>query len=642
MIHYLGNTICYVSLLISLLELGYFIFGTKSNLIYRVTDSTENYKTIAMVLAMLALILAFVYHDFSLVSVYSNSSTSQPLIYRISASWSHHNGSILLWTTVMQCQSFIFRKYSRFDNTIKYQSLNIHNIIIAMFLGYMMLFSNPFDKMPDTVNNGLGMNTILQDHMVSIHPTKLYIGYIGSILIFAISCGILTSRQKISQDILKKMQPWIMFSWTVLFAGISLGSKWAYSELGWGGFWFWDPVENISLIVLLILTTMFHVNMMAYQSHDNRIVARISLKLGLIAGISAVIGTLIIRSGSLTSVHSFAAGVDRGLAMLVICIAMISIAIISYTRFTGFPTEASKTTSTNHIKNKIIMIIGMHYLITMIIAVVAIGTLLPIIMNLFNVHISIGIGYYNKICGIITILILSLCSFVTALDIRYRYSIKRIVICCILGSAITALMILSQYRILIVRFDSLISIIIILISNILIVLTASFGLHNRHNVVAMLFGHTGISIMLIGAVFAAQFGRDMSIIMEKDKMYDIYNFDIIYRGVRYDRGKNYLTRISSFDIIDRSTKTAFTSHPETRFYPIEDTFGTDSDIIHSGASDLYMTIGKLIPKKDNNHESIETSIFYRPMIRFIWLGSIMIYMGGLFSLIKLIRFKTND
>ena len=267
-----------------------------------------------VIVSFLGLIISFIISDFSNETVYNHSHTTKPLFYKISGSWGNHEGSLLLWLLVLTLFIFLFLLKSKEQNK-QYRILTLlfQQIIIIGFFFFVIKTSNPFNYIFPIPNEGLGLNPILQDPALAIHPPILYLGYVGSSIIFSSTLAA-TSVNYISKEWANHIKQWILISWVFLTLGILLGSIWAYYELGWGGFWFWDPVENVSLMPWLALTTLLHCILLL----EKKLALRswvIILSISTFA--LSMCGTFLVRSGILNSVHTFANDPERGLFILI-------------------------------------------------------------------------------------------------------------------------------------------------------------------------------------------------------------------------------------------------------------------------------------------------------------------------------------
>lgn len=280
-----------------------------------------------VVVSFLTLVISFIISDFSNETVFNNSHTTKPLFYKISGTWGNHEGSLLLWLLVLTLFIFIFLLRTK-NQPIKYKILTLvfQQVIIIGFFLFLILTSNPFNYLFPVPNEGLGLNPILQDPALAIHPPILYLGYVGSSIIFS-SALAATSLKMVSTNWAIHIKKWVLISWIFLTLGILLGSIWAYYELGWGGFWFWDPVENVSLMPWLALTTLLHCILVLERKET---LTSWVIILSIATFTLSMCGTFLVRSGILNSVHTFANDPERGLFILIFLFTLISLSLLIF------------------------------------------------------------------------------------------------------------------------------------------------------------------------------------------------------------------------------------------------------------------------------------------------------------------------
>ena len=302
-------------------------FISFSENIYAVVRKTSYIISVLLVLSFISLIISYINSDFSVLNIYNNSHTSKPLIYKISGTWGNHEGSLLMWLAILGVYSFFLTYFS----DTSYQTFNskvffTKNLVNFGFIGFTIFTSNPFLRITPIPEEGNGLNPVLQDPGLALHPPLLYLGYVGLTIPFAYSIAALIEG-KVNKIWAKETRPWILTSWIFLTLGISLGSFWAYYELGWGGWWFWDPVENVSLLPWLLLTALLHSNRVT-EKRDN--LKSWTILLSIIAFSLTLLGTFIVRSGLLTSVHAFASDPARGIYILSFLFLITTSALILY------------------------------------------------------------------------------------------------------------------------------------------------------------------------------------------------------------------------------------------------------------------------------------------------------------------------
>ena len=345
-----------------------------------------------VVISFLSLVLSFVFSDFSNETVFNNSHTTKPLFYKIAGTWGNHEGSLLLWLFVLTLFIFIFLLRSKSQST-KYKILTLvfQQIIIIGFFIFLIKTSNPFNFLFPTPEEGLGLNPILQDPALAIHPPILYLGYVGSSIIFSSALSA-TSLNLITKTWASHIKKWVLISWIFLTLGILLGSIWAYYELGWGGFWFWDPVENVSLMPWLALTTLLHCILVLEKK---LILTSWVIILSIATFTLSMCGTFLVRSGILNSVHTFANDPERGLFILIFLFSLIFLSLFIFFFFY----KANKDTPTSFFwLSKEAAIIINNWFMMYFLSVVLIGTVYPIFLDVLSSQkISVGPPFYHKL-----------------------------------------------------------------------------------------------------------------------------------------------------------------------------------------------------------------------------------------------------
>ena len=345
-----------------------------------------------VLISFLSLIISFVISDFSNETVFNNSHTTKPLFYKISGTWGNHEGSLLLWLLVLTLFIFLFLLRTK-NQPIKYKilTLGFQQVIIIGFFLFLIQTSNPFNYLFPVPDEGLGLNPILQDPALAIHPPILYLGYVGSSIIFS-SVLAATTLKMVSTSWAIHIKKWVLISWIFLTLGILLGSIWAYYELGWGGFWFWDPVENVSLMPWLALTTLLHCILVLERKE---ILTSWVIVLSIATFTLSMCGTFLVRSGILNSVHTFANDPERGLFILIFLFALIFLSLFIFFFFH----QNSKNNSSNFFwLSKETSILVNNWFMMYFLSVVLIGTVYPIFLDVISSQkISVGPPFYHKL-----------------------------------------------------------------------------------------------------------------------------------------------------------------------------------------------------------------------------------------------------
>ena len=392
----MASLIGYYSLIIGLSISFLIIFFSIKNLSKSKLDNkiifSVFFQFFFVSLSFLGLVQSFISSDFSNETVFNHSHTTVPTFYKISGAWGNHEGSLLLWLLVLTLFIFLFLLRSN-DQPKKYRILTLlfQQIIIVGFFVFLIKTSSPFNYIFPIPNEGLGLNPILQDPALAIHPPILYLGYVGSSIIFSSALAAVVTNY-ISSSWAKHIKKWILTSWIFLTLGILLGSIWAYYELGWGGFWFWDPVENVSLMPWLALITLLHCTLVLEKK---QILTSWVVILSIATFTLSMCGTFLVRSGILNSVHTFANDPERGLYILIFLSILVFLSIFIFLFF--YKSEKTTTNSFFWLSKETSILIN-NWFMMYFLSVVLIGTTYPIFLEVLSSEkISVGPPFYNKL-----------------------------------------------------------------------------------------------------------------------------------------------------------------------------------------------------------------------------------------------------
>ena len=393
MIPEIGHILLIITFVSSFIQAIFWIItlGSKNtvNLIILQKFAVTNFILISSSFSIL--LYSFIISDFSLLIVTNNSHSLKPLIYKISGLWGNHEGSLMLWALILSFFTYLIsRNKSQISFKLLSSILGVQTLILFSFLAFILFTSNPFERLEIPPLDGKGLNPLLQDPGLAFHPPILYLGYVGLSVSFSFAVAALITGE-INQIWARQIRPWITIAWSALTLGIALGSWWAYYELGWGGWWFWDPVENASFMPWLIATALLH----SVRLLETRLILVSWTVLLAILGFSfSLLGTFIVRSGLLTSVHAFATDPSRGIFILIILTIATGVPLILYAiRSSDLYTE--KKIEFNVFSKETALLINNLFLSTATLTIL-IGTLYPLFLDAFNGEkISIGPAYYN-------------------------------------------------------------------------------------------------------------------------------------------------------------------------------------------------------------------------------------------------------
>jgi cytochrome c-type biogenesis protein CcmF len=571
-----------------------------------------------VVISFLCLIISFVLSDFSNETVFNNSHSTKPLFYKIAGTWGNHEGSLLLWLFVLTFFIFIFILKTQ-NQPIKYKLLTLifQQIIIIGFFFFLLKTSNPFNHLYPTPSEGLGLNPILQDPALAIHPPILYLGYVGSSIIFS-SALAATSLNLVSKKWASHIKRWILISWFFLTIGILLGSIWAYYELGWGGFWFWDPVENVSLMPWLALTTLLHCILVLERKS---ILSSWVIILSIATFTLSMCGTFLVRSGILNSVHTFANDPERGLFILIFLFVLIFLSLFI---FFFFHKNGEKTLHSFSWLSKETSILVNNWFMMYFLSVVLIGTVYPIFLDvMISKKISVGPPFYNKL--IIPFLVPFL--LMMAIGPRLKWTIsklqdKKYLISLLVISIILAYLILKNFNQSILIYTVLVSSAFYLF----FISLRDFFVKNRN--ISQNIAHFGFSLLILSILFNNLFSSETITNLKVGETFENSDTKIVFESVNQKQEKNYKSIIANFNIYNSNGDKDKLS-PELRIY--------NQPIIVTSEADIKTTIMKdkfIVINLVQNQEFFNVRYQVKPFMLWIWLSVILISIGGFLSILK--------
>ena len=620
MLSNLGNILLFANVILSfsIIYNANKSLKTSSNLINKNIFQLSLIQSTLIIICFFTLIAAFIISDFSLVTVYQNSHSLKPLFYKIAGTWGNHEGSLLLWAIILTIFSFLFLIYNK-DHPKKFRLLTliVQNTLILGFLFFILFNSNPFSSLSPVPSEGLGLNPILQDPALAIHPPLLYVGFVGSSIYFSAAIASLISNYT-EKSFSYSIKNWILISWCFQTLGILVGSIWAYYELGWGGFWFWDPVENASLLPWFAMTALFH-SLIVFEKRN--IFYFWVIILCLITFILSVTGTFLVRSGILNSVHTFASDPSRGLYILLFLSLMIFGSI--FLLFKKYKNEDYKLNQNS--KETFILINNwfmMFYLIT-----VLLGTIYPIFTDaLTDNKISVGPPFYNTIIlPVVIIFLLFMAIGPKAKWIKNKFKDIKIYFFILLASC--------GLNFLIIFFFKSYSILsnLILISAIFLILSSLIDLTNaiKKNKfdLARIISHAsfGFLVLFIGLNNIFTIEKDYNIKLGETKKFE--NYSIKLQNLELKNFKNYQAVIGELEIKNVNLNRTNILKPEIRIYDNPRTLTYEASIKTSISKDYYLTMSN-IDRSDYYNIKFQK----KPLMMWIWVSVIMIVFGGFLRL----------
>ena len=571
-----------------------------------------------VLLSFTSLIYSFLISDFSNETVYNNSHTTKPIFYKISGTWGNHEGSLLLWLLVLTLFIFLFVIYSK-KQPIRYRLLTIffQQLIISGFFLFLILTSNPFNLLLPVPKEGLGLNPILQDPALAIHPPILYLGYVGSAIIFSASLSSLVNRN-INSNWAQHIKQWTLLTWIFLTIGILLGSIWAYYELGWGGFWFWDPVENVSLIPWLCLTALLHTLTVLEKRN---LLKSWTMILSIATFTFSMSGTFLVRSGILNSVHTFANDPQRGVFILTFLFILIFLSLILF--FVYQDNEKNKQKQI-HIISKETSILVNNWFMMYFLSVVLIGTIYPIFLEvLINEKISIGPPFYNKL--LIPFLIPFLIFMSIGPNFKWiKHNLKKI----------------NYFRIILFIISLFLSFLIIKYTSSNLLISTIFGgsaiylffitvkdLFKKKYLFAQSISHFGFSLFILSILLNSIFSTEFSANMKIGEKVNYKNESIKFLKLNVSEKDNYKSLIANFEIINKNK--SISMFPEVRIYNEPNILTSEADIITSIFADKFIVINLI-----KGEEIFNVRYQTKPFMIWIWVSTSLIAFGGLLGLLK--------
>jgi len=573
---------------------------------------------------------AFLSHDFSVMYVAQNSNTNLPLIYLISGVWGGHEGSLLLWSLVLAVWTGAVAVFTpNVPRVMRARVLAVLGMVSCGFLLFIIATSNPFDRLLPGALEGRDLNPLLQDIGLAIHPPMLYIGYVGFAVAFAFSIAALISGQ-VDSAWARWSRPWTNIAWLFLTLGIALGSWWAYYELGWGGWWFWDPVENASFMPWLVGTALMH--SLAITEKRGTFKAWTAL-LAIFAFSLSLLGTFLVRSGVLTSVHAFASDPSRGVFILGFLVVVVGGSLTLY----AWRAPLLKSPAETRLVSRDGALLLNNAFLTVVTSAILLGTLYPIAIDAMGGKISVGPPYFN----LMFISLMAPLGVLIGIGMLIRWkqdSLAR------LGAKLKypALLVLVVALALSFFFSQWFWGAFLGIAMALwIAVTAAMAIYERfHNrafmstlrstpagFYGMLLGHLGIAVFIVGITLTSLYTVEKDVRMAPGDTYTVEGYEFTFHGVRDFNVDNYVATRGGFSVRSESSDYQTEMFPEKRIYPVQTSPMTEAAIDAKLSRDLFIALGEPLDQEG----AWAVRIYYKPFIRWIWLGAIIMSIGGLFA-----------
>ena len=578
-------------------------------------------------LAFLVLIYLFITVDLSVALVAANDASTKPLLYKFAGTWGNHEGSMLMWVAILALAGgavAIFER--RLNERTLIATLAAQAAIGLGFYAFLLFASNPFARLDPAPIEGQGLNPLLQDPGLAFHPPTLYLGYVGLSVAFSFAVGALVTRD-VGAAFAKAMRPWVLGAWIMLTLGITAGSYWAYYELGWGGWWFWDPVENASLMPWLAATALLHsVTVLATREG----LRAWTVMLAVVAFSMSMVGTFLVRSGILTSVHAFAVDPKRGTFILALLAIYIGGALALFALRVGTVREGSRFDA---VSREGALVIN-NLLLSAVLGIVLVGTLYPLIAEaVTGEKLSVGPPYFNSAAGpvaLILVLVMALGPVMRWRRDDLKATLTRVAAPLLIAALALLLIVLLAPGIGILPLLGLVAAAGVGLAS----LAPLWGRNLRRTplyIWGMVIAHLGIAVSLGGMASESAFNQETLVAARLGESYKVGPYSIRLDEVQPVAGPNY-TAIEGTVIAQRGSGTPFTLHPQTRTFPSPQTETNEAAITTVLDGQLYVVVGK-----SDDEGRWQLRLWWKPFVTLIWAGGILVALGGLLSLIGRVR-----
>ncbi|MBX7483892.1 heme lyase CcmF/NrfE family subunit [Qipengyuania qiaonensis] len=567
------------------------------------------------------LVWLFAITDLSVKLVVSNSHSMKPLIFKLSGTWGNHEGSMLLWVMVMGLAGALIAAVERrLPERTMNATLAAQGVVSLGFYAFLLLSSNPFERLPTPAPEGMGLNPLLQDIGLAFHPPTLYLGYVGLSVAFSFAVGALLTRQ-VTPNFARAMRPWVLGAWVMLTVGITAGSYWAYYELGWGGWWFWDPVENASLMPWLAATALLH-SASVLASRDA--LRTWTIMLGVVAFSMSMVGTFLVRSGILTSVHAFAVDPERGSFILVLLGIFIGGALLLFALRASTISEGQRFA----LASREGALVFNNVMLSAILAIVLLGTLYPLLTEAFDVRVSVGPPYFNPVGAIFTVPMLAVMAVGPLLRWR-RDRADRI------GRevALFAALVLAALILFSLLAEMAILPLLGLALGIGLAVASLLPLRGRKlsrtplATWGMVTAHFGIAVALIGMASESAFTEERLAAVAEGGSTTVGPWTIELQGVEPVAGPNWTAiqgrLAASYDGGEVKMLT-----PQSRNFWAPPQQTTESALVTRWNGQLYAVVGDRAP--DGRWQ---LRLWWKPLVPLIWYGGLLVALGGVLALI---------
>ena len=638
MIPELGHYALILALGLSLIQATMPIVGTRTNdpVLMNIAAPVAIAQFVFVAIAFGALAECYVASDFSVLNVFENSNSAMPLIYRLTSVWGNHEGSMMLWVSILAFFGALVAIFgTNLPVALKANALAVQAWIAAAFHLFILTTSNPFLRIPDAPFEGRDLNPILQDPGLAFHPPMLYLGYVGFSIAFSFAIAALLEG-RIDAAWARWVRPWVLGAWMCLTLGIAGGSYWAYYELGWGGFWFWDPVENASLMPWLAGTALLHSAVVM----EKRAALKVwTILLAILTFSLSLIGTFLVRSGVLTSVHAFAVDPRRGVFILAILVVFIGGALALYAwrapllKQGGLFAPISREGA----------LVFNNLFLTSACATVFVGTLYPLALEaLTGDKISVGPPFFNSTFGPLFIPLMLAMPFGPLLGWKrgdILSAAQRLLAAAMLSAvAIAAAFALEHGGPVLAPFGVGIAIFVMAgavtdIAERTMILRVPFNAALRRaiglprSVWGTAFAHFGIGATLLGIVSVTAWGSEHIAAIKPGEIIDVSHYRLTFDGSLDRPGPNYRDVVGHFTVRRASGEVIGVMEPSRRTFPARNMATTEAALMTRGVSQLYVSLGD-----PDSNGAVPVRLFFKPNVLLIWGGAFIMFLGGGLSL----------
>jgi len=574
--------------------------------------------------AFALLTYSFLTHDFSVAYVAQNSNTHLPTQYLFSAVWGGHEGSLLLWALTLSLWTGAVTLFSRsIPHVVIARVLGVLGLVAAGFLLFMLMTSNPFDRLPMPPADGRDLNPLLQDFGLIIHPPMLYMGYVGFAVPFAFAIAAMLGG-RLDAAWARWSRPWTNVAWLCLTLGITLGSWWAYYELGWGGWWFWDPVENASFMPWLVGTALMH--SLAVTEKRGAFKAWTVL-LAIFAFSLSLLGTFLVRSGVLTSVHAFASDPERGVFILLFLMVVVGSSLALY----AVRANQIKSTVRFELLSRETGLLLNNVLLVVAAASILLGTLYPLIVDALELgKISVGPPYFNSVFIPLTAPLAALVG-IGALARWKRDSVGHLwtrlriaAMVALAGGLAYAALLTPQFM-----WQAAVGMVLAIwvVGSTLVALRERLRPHNNWRNIprgfwGMVLGHVGIAVFIVGVTLTSLYSTEKDIRLAPGESYEMDGYTFAFRGVETIKGPNYNAYRGDL-VAKRGDEVIAEMHPEKRVYLVQTMPMTEAAIDPGLTRDLFVALGE-----DLGKGAWSLRIYHKPFVRWLWLAGLLMALGG--------------